>query len=339
MIRDAAAKLFLIPLLGFSIAVCTSLASWSSRGFSELVLIILFWIVVTFFLWQCIVAITAFIRNQDQTRKFIALKIFLLLSSTAATAWLITSFAIGLWQKLFQNPIAQKHQNSYAFAYLAIAPIIGLAYEILFLKKEQELDSKIVAQLDQERQTAELQALTNELEPHFIFNALNVLSPLISTDAAKAQVFTIKLSQAYKYLLRNKDRDLIPLSEEIRFIQDYFFLLQIRHPNKLHLTLDLQDNATDAILILPFALQVLVENAIKHNQFSEAQPLQITITVNKQFIELNNTIIPKLYAVESTNVGLKNLSARYKLICNKNIIIYRTETLFLVKLPLIKTTV
>jgi two-component system, LytTR family, sensor kinase len=339
MIKDAAAKLLLIPLLGFGIAIFTSLASFSSRPFSELILSGLFWIVVTYFLWQGIVAITAFIRKQAQTRRVIALKIFLLLVSTAATAWVVTSFAVSLWQKLFQTPMVQTNTGSGAFAYLAIAPIIGLVYEILFLKKEQELDSKIVAQLDHERQSAELQALASELEPHFIFNALNVLSPLITTDAAKAQVFTIKLSQAYKYLLLNKDRELITLQEEIHFIQDYFFLLQIRHENKVRLEMDLHGMPTNTIMILPFALQVLVENAIKHNQFSEENPLVICIAVNKQFIQLSNTFHPKSYIVQSTNVGLKNLSARYKLICNKDIIIYQTENTFLVKLPLIKTAI
>src|SRR5438309_3029080 len=157
MIKDDAAKLLLIPLLGIGIAFCTSLASFSNHRFSKLFLSGLFWIVVTYFLWQGIVAITSFIRNRAQTRRLIALKIFLLLVSTAATAWVVTSFAMSLWQKLFQNPMAQTSTGTGAFAYLAIAPIIGLVYEILFLKKEQELDSKIVAQLDHERQSAELQ--------------------------------------------------------------------------------------------------------------------------------------------------------------------------------------
>ena len=101
----------------------------------------------------------------------------------------------------------------------------------------------------------------------------------------------------------------------------------------------LQDMAIDQVMILPFALQILVENAIKHNQFSEEKPLTIMITLNSQFIQLCNTVNPKLYAVESTNRGLKNLSARYKLISNKDIIIYQTNESFIVKLPLLKTTV
>jgi two-component system, LytTR family, sensor kinase len=336
MIKDAVAKLFLVPLLGISIALLTGCLANTSLTFSGAMLSLLFWIGISFFVWQGIVITTAFIRNQKRFRKKITLKVFLLLFSSAVLALLITSLATLAWNKLFQYPIPQKNAYNFAFAFLAIAPIIGLSYEIHFLKKEQELDSMLVELLDYERQFAELQALNSELDPHFMFNALNVLSPLITVDAAKAQVFTIKLAQVYKYLLRNKDRDLVTLSEELRFIQDYFFLLQIRHENKLHLILDLQEAEAPTIMILPFALQLLVENAIKHNEFSDKKPLVITISQQKQFIEVRNTINKKPFSTQSTHVGLKNLSSRYKLICNKDIIIYHTDDLFLVKLPLVK---
>lgn len=214
-----------------------------------------------------------------------------------------------------------------------------MVYEILFLKKEQELDSKIVAQLDYERQNAELHALQNELDPHFVFNSLNTLAPLIATDTEKAQVFTTKLAQVYKYLLLNKERELITLGEELRFIEDFFFLLQIRHEQKLKLRINLNGEALHKIMILPFALQVLVENAIKHNQFSEQKPLLISISANNQFIQVCNTVSAKAYGVESTHIGLKNLSARYKLTCNRDIILNETKECFIVKLPFIKTTI
>ena len=338
MIRDAAAKLLLIPILGISISILTMALSISSRSLAEILLSILFWTAITFFLWQGVVAVTAFIRNHSRVRKVIHLKLVLLLFATAVIALLFTSVAVSIWNKLFQNPIPQKNTSGYAFVYLALAPIIGLSYEILFLLKEQELDSKIVAQLDYERQSAELQALNSELEPHFVFNALNVLSPLIAIDTSKAQTFTYKLTQVYKYLLQNKDRELISLRDELRFIQDYFYLLQIRHENKLRLNIALHDMPIDQVMILPFALQVLVENAIKHNHFTEEKPLSITISLNKQFIRLCNTIHPKPYAEESTNVGLKNLSARYKLISNKDIIIHQTTESYIVKVPVLKTT-
>lgn len=92
-------------------------------------------------------------------------------------------------------------------------------------------------------------------------------------------------------------------------------------------------------MIVPFALQILIENAIKHNQFSEQEPLIITISLNKQFLQVCNTTSLKKYGVESTHVGLKNLSARYRLTCHRDIVIYTADEKFIVKLPLIKTTV
>jgi LytS/YehU family sensor histidine kinase len=220
-----------------------------------------------------------------------------------------------------------------------VAPRISLAYEILFMKKEQELDSKIVDQLDYERQHAELHILKNEMDPHFIFNSLNSLLPLILTDSAKAETFTTKLAQVYKYFLLNKDRELISLSEEMRFIEDYFFLLQIRHADKLRLQLEQNGIALNKLLILPFALQVLVENAIKHNHFSEQQPLTITIDLSPDYVRVSNPVTNKAIERDSTNIGLKNLSARYILVCHKDIDIDDSENVFSVNLPLIKTTV
>src|SRR5688500_4237115 len=124
---------------------------------------------------------------------------------------------------------------------------------------------KIVDQLDKERQNAELNSLKGELDPHFVFNALTTLSHLISVDTDKAQLFTQKLAQVYKYLLINKDRELISLNDEIKFIDDYFFLLNIRYDNRLRLSFHMANQYVEKIMILPCSLQLLIENAIKHN--------------------------------------------------------------------------
>lgn len=112
--------------------------------------------------------------------------------------------------------------------------------------------------------------------------------------------------------------------------------MQIRHDNKLHLNTDLHGDNAGTIMILPCALQILVENAIKHNEFTDANPLHITIVLNGQYLKISNNSRPKPYLVNSTRIGLKNLSSRYKLVCNKDIIIERTNEDFIVKLPLIK---
>lgn len=214
--------------------------------------------------------------------------------------------------------------------------VFTLVYEILFLSKERELDTKIVDQLDWERSRTEMTVLKNELEPHFIFNSLNTLSHLILSDPQTAHLFNSRLARVYKYFLINKDRELISLRDELEFIENYFFLLQIRHDNKLNLKTELHGDSEGTIMILPCALQILVENAIKHNQFTDADPLHITIVLNGQYIKISNNSRPKPYLVNSTRIGLRNLSSRYKLVCNKDIIVERTNEDFIVKLPLIK---
>jgi len=218
---------------------------------------------------------------------------------------------------------------------MAAVIIFTLIYEILFLSKERELDTKIVDQLDKERSQAELQALTNEMDPHFIFNSLNTLNHLIVNKPQQAHLFNNKLAQVYKYFLINKTRELIPLKDEMEFIDDYFFLLQIRHDGKLHLDVNL-DEENNKAMIPPCALQVLIENAIKHNEFSEDNPLYIKISMNGQYIRVTNNAKPKPYSINSTGIGLKNLSSRYRIISKKNIEIEKARESFTVKLPLLR---
>jgi LytS/YehU family sensor histidine kinase len=222
-----------------------------------------------------------------------------------------------------------------AFICAAIVIFLTVLYEALFLSKERELDVKIVEQLDKDRLEAELSSLKNELDPHFVFNALATLSHLISIDTEKAQLFTHKLSQVYKYLLINKDRELISLRDEIKFIDDYFFLLNIRYDHRLRLSIQM-DNYNGNIMVLPCSLQLLVENAIKHNQFTEKEPLQINISLNGEYLKVENNIRARQYAPESTKIGLGNLSNRYRLVYNKDIIVDNEGNKFIVKLPLIK---
>ena len=224
-----------------------------------------------------------------------------------------------------------------AFSSLAVL-LFTLVYEILFLSSQRTLYTKIVDQLDWERSKAEMSILKNELDPHFMFNSLNTLSYLIMNDPETAHEFNGKLAGVYKYFLINKERELITLQSELEFIENYFFVLQVRHDNKLHLITELNDHDGETLMILPCALQVLVENAIKHNAFTDADPLNIKVVLNEKYIHIKNNKRPKPHLVYSTGVGLRNLSSRYKLVCNKDILIENTDNEFTVKLPIIKST-
>jgi LytS/YehU family sensor histidine kinase len=173
------------------------------------------------------------------------------------------------------------------------------------------------------------------MDPHFIFNSLNTLNHLILNNPKQAHLFNNKLAQVYKYFLINKTRELISLKDEMEFIDNYFFLLQIRHDNKLQMQVELNEEATRA-MIPPCAVQVLIENAIKHNEFTDNNPLLIKIAMNGHYIRVSNNAKPKAYAVNSTGIGLKNLSSRYKIITRKDIEIEKSRDSFTVKLPLIR---
>jgi LytS/YehU family sensor histidine kinase len=166
---------------------------------------------------------------------------------------------------------------------------------------------------------------------------MNTLSYLVQHDNEKAYQFVHKLSTIYKYVLRNKDVDYVSLEEELEFLENYYYLLRIRFDESIRInnTIGPQE---DNVRILPCTLQVLVENAMKHNFFSEKEPLVISIAMNRSFISVSNPVRPKMYVSDSTKIGLRNLKARYRLITNQNVLVQKTATQFLVKLPIVKQT-
>lgn len=336
MIKDFVFKLVCIPLIGSTTPVVSSVILYNQLSVRQIIFSNLFFIVASFFSWQGTVAIISRLRTAKVIRHTNLPKLLALCLAAGLYAAGIAAVFTAVWQKVFLRRFDENTLLNYCFFNAGIMMFIALVYEVLFLKKEVELDTKIVDQLDAERQNAELNMLKNELDPHFIFNSLTSLAHLITTDTDKAQLFTQKLAQAYKYLLINKDRELITLAEELRFIDNYFFLLRIRHDNKLKLEVDVDERRNTRIMILPCSLQLLIENAIKHNMFTEENPLVIKISLNEKYLYVTNNVQLKPYLVESTNIGLKNLSTRYRLTCHKDIIVSNAPENFIVKLPVIQ---
>ncbi|MFI5133074.1 MAG: sensor histidine kinase [Chitinophagales bacterium] len=334
MIRDRYLRAIFIPLLGVFIPVVSGIVTYNKYTIPQLIGANLFFIFSSFLIWTG----SNWIHVKQRAVYRQGANPFIKVTSVCLIS-VLYGISIGgilamIWLK-FSNE-AFVWMNLYKFLALIMLSIIvfTLVYEILFLSKEREIDNKIVNQLDHERSRAEMTALRNEMDPHFIFNSLNTLSHLIINDPATAHSFNSKLSSVYKYFLLNKDKDLISLHDELDFIDSYFYLLQIRHDNKLLLETDLT-GSEGKTMILPCALQILVENAVKHNEFTEANPLKIKIVMNGQYLKVSNNTKPKPYLVNSTRIGLRNLSSRYRLVCNKDIIIESSAERFTVKLPLI----
>jgi len=189
--------------------------------------------------------------------------------------------------------------------------------------------------LDYERLQAEAKALQNDLDPHFLFNCLNTLSYLVRNEPEKAYLFVHKLSNVFKYLLINKQKDFISLAEEVAFLEDYYFLLQVRFDDAIRINKTIEDSQTDGVLP-PCTLQALVENAIKNNFFSEKEPLVISIQVNNYFITVSNAVRPKQYRSTAGDASLSKLKTRYRHLMNEDVLVQETAGYFLVKVPFLQ---
>ena len=335
MIRDFHLRLLFIPLLGILIPSVSGIVTYEKYSPLQLAISVGYFILTSFIIWGGCNWIhqklrPVFRKAQTPFLKILSISVVSAMYGAAAGGsltmiWFRVSRELFSWNKFFAF---------IAFTVMAVL-VFTLVYEILFLSKERELDTKIVEELDRERVEAQLDVLNNELDPHFIFNSLNTLNHLIVTNPERAHVFNSRLAQVYKYVLVNKNKELVSLSKELEFIESYFFLLQVRYDNNLSFEYDTREPMTRKIMMPPCALQTVVENAVKHNEFSAESPLKIKLSMNGEYLKVSNNKKPKPYLVDSTNIGLRNLSSRYMLLCNKNIVIENKESSFLVKLPLI----
>jgi LytS/YehU family sensor histidine kinase len=178
------------------------------------------------------------------------------------------------------------------------------------------------------------ETLKNQVNPHFLFNSLNTLSSLVNTEVAVAGQFIAKLSVIYRYILDNSSKLLVPLSEEIEFIKDYYYLHQIRNEGKIKLEINI-DLDGYSFKIIPISLQLLIENAIKHNMATQDKPLIINVYIKEKSIVVKNNIQKMATQVVSTKIGLKNLNERIRLVTGKEIVVTEHEGNFLVNIPLI----
>jgi sensor histidine kinase YesM len=191
-------------------------------------------------------------------------------------------------------------------------------------------------QLKKENLKSQLMSLKNQINPHFLFNSINSLSSLIADDPEKAEVFLDEMSKVYRYLLRNNEDNLIPLTMELQFINSYFHLLKTRYGDGIDLKMFVPDSCRTQ-KIPPLTVQILIENAVKHNVMLKEQPLKIEIICygNKQLIVKNN-VQRKMAKVNSTQVGLQNVASKYQLLNQPDIIVRENEKEFIVTVPLIE---
>ncbi len=229
--------------------------------------------------------------------------------------------------------LAEESYRNYAFG-LSVTLIVILAFHIIYYynksQKKRVKESQIVARTE----SAKFESLKNQLDPHFLFNSLNVLTSLIGENPRQAEKFTTKLSKVYRYVLEQKDKDLISLNEELKFARSYMQLLQMRFEEAV--SYDIPDIASkEELKIVPLSLQLLLENAVKHNVITANQPLSIHIYEERGYLVVENNKNPKASLEKSTKVGLRNIKQRYQLITERKVLIEEKDSKFRVGLPLL----
>jgi hypothetical protein len=185
--------------------------------------------------------------------------------------------------------------------------------------------------LKKEQISTKYEALRNQVNPHFLFNSLNVLTTLVHKDADMAEKFIRQLSDNYRYVLDTREQEVVSLSEEVRNLNAYIFLMKIRFGDSLKATI------SDTIdgQVAPLTLQMLVENAIKHNEVSKSNPLSIEVYQEGDYIVVKNNLQKKNNVSDSTGVGLENIKARYGFLSEKGVVIDDNDGYFTVKIPII----
>lgn len=202
---------------------------------------------------------------------------------------------------------------------LVFSAFITATYETLRLIRQRARAELETEKLERAKVQAELAALKSQIDPHFMFNSLNTLASLIEEDPARALDFNYKLAEIYRYILAKRNVELVPLREEVAFLNNYYSLLKLRFEDGIDLRLPREKNWPDGLLIPPISLQVLLENAVKHNECAADAPLTVRLEMFGDTVKLENEKRPRRQPRVSTRVGLKNLDERCRLILGRGI--------------------
>ncbi|WP_177225879.1 sensor histidine kinase [Arsenicibacter rosenii] len=297
--------------LSILVATVTSYVIWEGSKFIQA-------LTLYFFPWE---------KSIAKHLVFEILGIFLF-SSLALITGIVTHSKLVSSVVITAGIVIQNNFVSFLLALLFIAFNEGA-----FLFNQWKLSLVEQERLRQENLVARLEGLKKQLDPHFLFNSLSVLSGVVYKDPALADLYITKLAQVYRYLLDHNEERQVRLQEEISVVQAYCFLLNVRFYNKI--TISIQEPLPDRF-VLPLSLQLLVENAVKHNFISDEHPLTLTIYLQDDLLWVENSLNKKESPERSPQIGLNNLQARYAFVTDRPIVIQEDRQRFRVGLPLLR---
>lgn len=322
-----------IPLLG-GLMPLLFFEGTRNHSFSENLLTISISILSTYLFWKMDKGIIIYFRKKRPHHKDYIRRLSLQLVVITVISFLILHGLLlsGIYH-LSENQIPAPTEGELLAGMYTITFFVIAIYEAMYffdLWKIQTLENE---KLKTENAKAQLNVLKNQINPHFLFNSFNTLVSIIPEDTDTAVKFTTELSHFYRFILALKDKELIPLSQELECVESFIYLLKIRFEERLIVHKDIDVTSLNKYIV-PLSLQILVENATKHNIVSQTKPLTISIQVSNHKICVENNIQLKR-EIESTQTGLRNIRQRYQLLTQNDITITNLDQRFKVCLPLI----
>jgi sensor histidine kinase YesM len=332
-----------IPLLGFFIPIVFYDSSPTTLGWSGFLPHFLVALLYTTTYWLVSRAIVVFWRKRWPSLKKTTLRIAVTMTTLVAVVLLIEGLcrvSFG-WTAVMEAGNMAKADRPFSqtapISLLLVLSVMSM-YEAMYyfqryrnaeLARERLLRSQVETQLD---------ALSKQVDPHFLFNSLNTLVAIIPEDSAAAVKFTQRLSAVYRRLLDWRHAQFVSVRDELKALSDYNYLLAVRFEDQFYLDIDIDEDLLDH-KIIPLALQILVENAVKHNEASRKHPLRISIRNSEETLIISNTLRPKpTRSNESTGFGLQNLRDRLQYQGDRKLVIRETETIFEVLMPVYAAT-
>ncbi len=336
-LNDLAFRLILIPTFGIAIPLITGMTNDVVDSHWQQKLSFIYTIGIAFVVWEGNRYLLFTLRSYFGWLNSPVRRIAALVGSISFFTVPVSILLHIGWYNLFANDVVNWEIVQYSTLIILVCVLfISHTYETVFLVKETETEKLRNADLQRSKAEAELETLKNQVDPHFMFNSLNTLSHLIAETPAKALDYNDKLAEVYRFILYNKGKDFISLTDELQFASSYYHLLKIRFGDSINMSIDKQGENLDNILIPPISIQLLVENAIKHNEFDNEKKLNIHIAIYESHIEVCNNRRPRQSTQSSSKIGLTNLVDRFSLLLNDKPHVNESESKFIVNLPFIR---
>lgn len=268
------------------------------------------------------------------TPQSISIGLFLSVMASFVTVFFLRCFLFVVWYgNTFDKFVASERLDNYYISLIISFIASSGYYAFIYWKQKQDIrvkESKIIAGTA----SAKFDALKNQLDPHFLFNSLNVLASLIEENPKQAQKFTTSLSKVYRYVLEQKNKELVPLDEELAFARTYMNLIKMRFEDSIVVSIPEKSTNPD-FKVVPLSLQLLLENAVKHNQVTPSKKLHIEILESGNRLVVKNNIRAKQVVKKSSGVGLLNIKQRYHLLTDADVRIEDDGVHFNVGVPIL----